>query len=214
MADQTIDVEAALPPRVLREYAMLADGERGALIGPQGDVAWMCAPRWDSDAVFSNLIGGGGVYAVTPTDMRSVWGGYYEPRTLIWRNRWITADGIVECRQALAFPGDPDRVVLLLPPVRGAVPADDPRKRATLDAEGAFLLCGFMMALAEHQLGHAHCAVRWFERNRTACGPPGLLCEEYDVRQRQLRGNLPQAFAHALLLEYTATLAGDAVPHD
>ena len=113
MADQTIDVEAAFPPRVLREYAMLADGERGALIGPQGDVAWMCAPRWDSDAVFSNLIGGGGVYAITPTDVRSVWGGYYEPRTLIWRNRWITRHGIVECRQALAFPGDPDRVVLL-----------------------------------------------------------------------------------------------------
>ena len=36
----------------LREYALIADGERGALIGPHGDVAWMCAPRWDSDGVF------------------------------------------------------------------------------------------------------------------------------------------------------------------
>ncbi|UXA04381.1 glycoside hydrolase family 15 protein [Mycobacterium sp. SMC-2] len=594
MADRAIDVEATYSPRVLREYALLADGERGALVGPEGDVTWMCAPRWDSAAVFSNLIGGGGMYAVTPTDVRHVWGGYYEPGSLIWRNRWITRDGIVECREALAFPGDPDRVVLLrrlmgcrgtarvrvllqpsagfgrhgpgdlsvddgvwsgksgrlrwrwrggcdaravklardrrellmceitveeggqhdlvlelseralpdrppdpgiawdateaawhrstpelnctvaprdgrhsyavlrgltssgggmvaaatmslperahtnqnydyryawirdqvyagiaaatvgatelldravgfvgarllehgpglkpaytvtgdavpseedldlpgypggtdkvgnwvnqqfqldvfgetlqllakagaadrldaegwraaqtaiaaiekrwrepdagiweiddehwtqsrlacvaglraiakvsgggpevaacasladailaetaseslhpqgywqrspqltgvdasllLPPVRGAVPADDPRTRATLDAvrreladdgfvyrfrhderdlgdaEGAFLLCGFMMALAEHQLGHTHCAMRWFERNRSACGPPGLFCEEYDVRQRQLRGNLPQAFAHALMLECTATLA-DAANH-
>ncbi|OBH22406.1 glycoside hydrolase, partial [Mycobacterium sp. E342] len=113
MSDRTIDVEVTFSPRVLREYALLADGERGALIGPQGDVAWMCAPRWDSDAVFSNLIGGDGVYAITPTDVRHVWGGYYEPGTLIWRNRWITRDGIVECREALAFPGDPDRVVLL-----------------------------------------------------------------------------------------------------
>ena len=47
------------PPRVLREYALLADGERGILIGPQGDCVWMCAPRWDSDAVLSTLIGGG-----------------------------------------------------------------------------------------------------------------------------------------------------------
>ncbi|OCB26309.1 glycoside hydrolase [Mycobacterium malmoense] len=593
MADRTIDLEATYSPRVLREYALLADGERGALIGPQGDVAWMCAPRWDSDAVFSNLIGGDGVYAITPTDVRHVWGGFYEPGSLIWRDRWITRDGIIECREALAFPGDPDRVVLLrrlmgcrgtarvrvllqpsaafgrhgagdlnfddgiwtgksgrlrwrwrggcdarvvksahghgdlltcevtvdeggqhdfvlelserglpgqppdpditwdateaswhrsmpelngtiaprdarhsyavlrgltssgggmvaaatmslperahtnqnydyryawirdqvyagiaaatvgatdlldravefvgarllehgpdlkpaytitgasvpseetldlpgypggtdkvgnwvnqqfqldvfgealqllawagnvgrldvegwraaqaaigaiekrwrepdagiweidnehwtqsrlacvaglraiakvagggpeitactsladtiladtaasslhpqdgywqrsprltdvdasllLAPVRGAVPADDPRTRATLDAvrnqlchdgfvyrfrhderdlgdaEGAFLLCGFMMALAEHQLGHAHCAMRWFERNRAACGPPGLFCEEYDIRQRQLRGNLPQAFTHALMLECTATLADDA----
>ncbi|MEE2854184.1 MAG: glycoside hydrolase family 15 protein [Actinomycetota bacterium] len=596
MADQTMDVETTFAPRVLREYALLADGERGALVGPQGDVAWMCAPHWDSDAVFSNLIGGGGIYAITPTDIRHVWGGYYEPGTLIWRNRWITRDGTVECREALAFPGDPDRVVLLrrlmvcrgtarvrvllapsagfgrhglgrpscdggvwsgrsgrlrwrwqagcdartvkashdkselltceitleegrqhdlvlelseralpdqppdpdlawdataaawrrsvpqldctiaprdgrhsyavlrgltssgggmvaaatmslperahtnqnydyryawirdqvyagmaaatvgttelldravefvgarllddgpnlkpaytvtgcavpseetldlpgypggtdkvgnwvnqqfqldvfgealqllakagdadrldadgwraaqtaikaiekrwrepdagvweiddehwaqsrlacvaglraiakvagagpevaacasladailaetassslhphgywqrsprrtgvdasllLPPVRGAVPAEDPRTRATLDAvrreltqdgfvyrfrhderelgdaEGAFLLCGFMMALAENQLGHGDCAMRWFERNRAACGPPGLFCEEYDVRQRQLRGNLPQAFAHALMLECTATLTDDDAHHD
>lgn len=60
MAEQTVDAGTVFAPRVLREYALLADGERGALIGPQGDVAWMCAPRWESDAVFSNLVGGGG----------------------------------------------------------------------------------------------------------------------------------------------------------
>ncbi|MFI7229534.1 glycoside hydrolase family 15 protein [Nonomuraea angiospora] len=49
-------------------------------------------------------------------------------------------------------------------------------------------------------------ALRWFERNRAACGPAGLLSEEYDVTQRQLRGNLPQAFVHALLLECAARL--------
>jgi hypothetical protein len=35
-------------PHALRDYAFIADGERGALIGPHGDLAWMCAPRWDS----------------------------------------------------------------------------------------------------------------------------------------------------------------------
>ena len=62
----SLGAAADFPPHVLREYALLADGERGALVGPRGDVAWMCAPRWDSDAVFSSLIGGRGVYAVTP----------------------------------------------------------------------------------------------------------------------------------------------------
>lgn len=100
------------PPHVLREYALIADGERGALVGPQGDIAWLCAPRWDSGAVFSALIGGPGHYTVTPTD-RFVWGGYYEPGTLIWRNRWVTASGVIECREALAFPGDARRAVLL-----------------------------------------------------------------------------------------------------
>jgi GH15 family glucan-1,4-alpha-glucosidase len=114
---------------------------------------------------------------------------------------------------------------LLLPALRGAVPADDPRSLATLhaveneltddgyvyrfrpderplgEAEGAFLLCGFVMALAWAQQGERRRSVRWFERNRAACGAPGLLAEEFDVTQRQLRGNLPQAFVHALLLE-------------
>jgi GH15 family glucan-1,4-alpha-glucosidase len=105
-------VSNSFPPHVLREYAVLADGERGAVLGPQGDIVWMCLPRWDDDAVFTSLLGGRGVYAVTPSE-RFVWGGYYEPGSLIWVNRWTTDTGIIECRDALAYPGDPDRAVLL-----------------------------------------------------------------------------------------------------
>lgn len=112
--EDTIDVAAPFPPHVLRQYALLADGERGALIGPHGDVAWMCAPRWDSDAVFSTLVGGDACYAITPCEARHVWGGYYEPGSLIWRSRWILAGGgVIECREALAFPGEEHRALLL-----------------------------------------------------------------------------------------------------
>src|SRR5699024_6877598 len=120
---------------------------------------------------------------------------------------------------------------LLLPAVRGGVPAEDPRSRATLEAvrtelaqngyvyrfrhderplaeaEGAFLLCGFLAALADHQQGNDVRARAWFERHRASCGPAGLFSEEYDVNQRQLRGNLPQAFVHALMLESACRLA-------
>ncbi|MFD0508842.1 trehalase-like domain-containing protein [Streptomyces chiangmaiensis] len=111
------DQEAALmstsfPPRALHDYALLADGERGALIGPEGDIGWLCAPGWHDDAVFASLIAGLGVYAVTP-QARHVCGGYYEEGTLIWRSRWVTGEGVIECREALAFPGDPCRLVLL-----------------------------------------------------------------------------------------------------
>jgi len=101
-----------LIPRVLREYALIADGERGALIAPDGSVAWLCVPRWDSPAVFSGLLGGPGRYTVTPADPWHVWGGYYENGSLIWRSRWA-GDGRVECREALAMPADPHRAVLL-----------------------------------------------------------------------------------------------------
>jgi len=120
---------------------------------------------------------------------------------------------------------------LLLPLIRGAVGVDDPRGEATFQAvgdeltedghvyrfrhddrplhqaEGAWPLCGFWMALAEWRRGDEVAARHWFERNRAACGPAGLFAEEYDVHQRQLRGNLPQAFVHAAMLECAATLS-------
>jgi GH15 family glucan-1,4-alpha-glucosidase len=130
---------------------------------------------------------------------------------------------------------DDDRVdaALLLPMIRGLHP-DDPRNLATMvavqqdltedgfvyrfrqgegalgDAEGAFLLCGLILALAEMRTGDREAAVRRFERTRSACGPPGLYSEEWDVGQRQMRGNVPQAFVHAVLLDASVQLASGA----
>ena len=113
MSTQPTEVGAHPQPHVLREYALIADGERGALIGPRGELAWMCVPNWHSAAVFAALIGGGGVYEVSPRDPWFVWGGSYEDGTLIWRNRWTTPDATIECREALAFPGEPGKVTVL-----------------------------------------------------------------------------------------------------
>ena len=129
-------------------------------------------------------------------------------------------------------PGDPGLdAALLMPPVRGAVPADDPRTTETLRAYLAELTQDGYAYRFRHDSGRwvrprarSCCAAsswpwlcssradeleaaRWFERNRAACGSPGLYAEEYDVAERQLRGNLPQAFVHAMLLECAARLA-------
>jgi GH15 family glucan-1,4-alpha-glucosidase len=123
---------------------------------------------------------------------------------------------------------------LLLPPLRGGVAPDDPRTAATLsaylreltvggyafrfrhddrplaEAEGSFLLCGFLVALALQQAGDPVEARAWFERTRAATGPPMLYSEEYDPRQHQMRGNLPQAFVHALMVETAVRLGKEA----
>ena len=53
--------------------------------------------------------------AAGTTSPRRRWvpGGNYEDGTLIWRSRWVTDHGIVECREAFAYPGSPDRAVIL-----------------------------------------------------------------------------------------------------
>lgn len=126
--------DSADPTHVLREYAVLADGERGILVGPRGDFGWMCFPRWDSPAIFADLLGGGGSYVVTP-EGRYVWGGYYEERSLIWNSRWVTENGVIECREALALPTRRDRAVVLR---RLSAVAGSPSLRIVLDVRGDY----------------------------------------------------------------------------
>ncbi len=179
------------PPHVLREYAFLADGYRGALIGPRGDVGWLCAPTWDSPAVLAQLIGGGGAYAVTPTE-RFVWGGYYESGTLIWRSRWTTSTSRIECREALAVTGDPHRLLLLrrIVALEGSASvdlalelgADFGRQGGTPRREdsGAWRL----------DTGSLRC--RWTGAAAAACGTDGVL---------RLHLDLPAGGVHDLSLE-------------
>ena len=82
------------------------------MLGPHGEMVWLCFPRWDDPAVFASLIGGGGGYQVVPV-APYVWGGRYEPGGLVWRSRWVTQGGVVESREALALPGRTDRLTIL-----------------------------------------------------------------------------------------------------
>lgn len=103
------------------------------------------------------------------------------------------------CWQRAADDPSPE-AALLLPLARG-VPSHDPsltltgsevtrqpaddgyvhrfrRQEQPLgDAEAAFLLCGFTTAMAAHAEGRETEAMRWSERTRSACGPPGLFAE-------------------------------------
>jgi hypothetical protein len=163
----------SLRPHVLREYALIADGERGALIGPDGAISWLCAPRWDSPAVFGGLLGGAGCYAVTPADPWHVWGGYYESGSLIWHSRWVGASR-TECREALAMPPDPHRVVIL----RRIVAVDGPAKvNVVLDVRAGFGRTS-MTALARAGgcwTGRSgRLRFRWSGAARARPGPDGL----------------------------------------
>ncbi|MCF6524535.1 glycoside hydrolase family 15 protein [Streptomyces sp. JJ36] len=179
-------------PWVLRDYALLADGERGALVGPLGEVVWLCAPRWDSDAVFSALVGGAGEYLVRPEDPWHVWGGYYESGTLIRVNRWVTGNGLVECREALALPARPDRLVLLR---RVRAVRDDAQVELLLDPRPDFGRSAMAGLRREGDLwcGHGRgLRVRWAGAGGAAPAPGGGL---------RARLTVPAGEAHDLVLE-------------
>jgi len=112
---------------------------------------------------------------------------------------------------------------LLIMPLVGFLPADDPRVRATIEAidrrlghgpliyryrmddglpgdEGAFLLCSFWMVEALTLIGRVDEAVERFKALIAYAGPHGLLSEEINPQTGAALGNYPQAFSHIGLI--------------
>src|SRR5262245_6564692 len=127
---------------------------------------------------------------------------------------------------------------LLLIPIVGFLPAEDPRVRGTLAAveslliadgfvlrynsarasdglppgEGCFLACSFWLADAYILQGRVDEAGRLFEPLLSLRNGVGMLSEEYDLKQRRLVGNFPQAFSHVALVNTALNLTQAAKP--
>ena len=122
---------------------------------------------------------------------------------------------------------------LLMLPLVGFLPADDPRVIGTVKAiegrlvqdglvrryetdsdvdglppgEGAFLLCTFWLAdnlALQDRRGEARAI---YERLLALRNDVGLLSEQYDVRLRRQVGNFPQAFSHVGLINTARNLS-------
>ena len=117
---------------------------------------------------------------------------------------------------------------LLLVPLTGFLPPNDPRVRATVDAiateltdeagfvwryepkvevdglggeEGSFLLCTFWLVDCLALTGRVDEATALFERLLALRNDVGLLSEQYDPVAGRMLGNFPQAFSHVALVD-------------
>jgi GH15 family glucan-1,4-alpha-glucosidase len=121
---------------------------------------------------------------------------------------------------------------LLMIPLVGFLPADDPRMRSTVKAiqehlttdgfvaryptvpdvdglppgEAAFLPCTFWLADNLALQGRLDEARALFEKLLAVRNDVGLLSEEYDPRHGRLLGNFPQAMSHMALINTAANL--------
>jgi GH15 family glucan-1,4-alpha-glucosidase len=187
---------------------------------------WELENRWWTHSRLACVAGLRSISTVAPRGQAAEWAALADAILAETGRRGVHPSG--RWQRAAEDPGID--AALLLASIRGAVAWDDPRALETVTAalselaseeylyrfpqdgelgeeEGAFLLCSLMMALSLHQQGRDVEANRWFERARGCCGPAGLFSEEWDVLQRQTRGNLPQAFVHAFFAETAHTLA-------
>jgi GH15 family glucan-1,4-alpha-glucosidase len=127
----------------------------------------------------------------------------------------------------------PDASLLMMPLV-GFLPADDPRVVGTVRAiekhlmsedgfvaryltdpevdglphgEARFLACTFWLADNYILQGRRADAIRIFERLLAIRNDVGLLAEEYDSSAKRLLGNFPQAFSHVGLVNTAFNLS-------
>ncbi|HTU23314.1 MAG TPA: glycoside hydrolase family 15 protein [Gemmataceae bacterium] len=126
---------------------------------------------------------------------------------------------------------EPDASLLMIPLV-GFLPADDPRMLGTVacierqllhgdfvkryntqsgidglpPGEGAFLPCTFWLADNYVLQGRQQEAEHVFQRLLALCNDVGLISEEYDPESRRLVGNFPQAFTHVGLINTAMNL--------
>ena len=123
---------------------------------------------------------------------------------------------------------------LLLLPVVGFLPANDPRIQDTLQAieqklllndefvlryesaeavdglpggEGAFLVCSFWLIDNYILQGRYPEARRLFDRLLSRCNDVGLLAEEFDPFKGRMLGNFPQAYSHVGVINCALNLS-------
>ncbi len=129
---------------------------------------------------------------------------------------------------------------LLLIPIVGFLPANDPRVHGTIGAierelsdhgfirryttgdevdglppqEGVFLPCSFWLADALALCGQRARAERLFARLLALRNDVGLLAEEYDPRTRRQLGNFPQVLTHVALINTARNLSKRGGPSE
>ncbi len=127
---------------------------------------------------------------------------------------------------------------LLMIPLVGFLPPDDPRVEGTVDAirrelvvdgfvqryeteggvdglppgEGAFLPCSFWLADNLALMGRHREARAIFDRLTGLVNDVGLISEEYDPKGERLLGNFPQAMTHVALINTACNLSGMSGP--
>jgi GH15 family glucan-1,4-alpha-glucosidase len=102
----TIKVSSADQFRPIAAYGLLADCNSAALVDRDGSIGWLCLPRYDSPAVFAQILDpDGGHWRIKPTgEFRSE--RRYLPGTLVVETTFATETGTVKLVDAMAFAED------------------------------------------------------------------------------------------------------------
>ena len=108
---------------LIEDYAMIGDTESAALVGKNGSIDWLCAPRFDSPAFFAALLGteDNGHWQIAPVgEVRRV-ERRYRRDTAIVETDFETDDGVVRLVDCMPQREGHLNLVRVVEGVRGRV---------------------------------------------------------------------------------------------
>jgi GH15 family glucan-1,4-alpha-glucosidase len=110
-------------PLPIEDYALIGDGHTGALVGADGNIDWLCWPRWDSASTFGALLGTEehGHWRVGPVGVARCTSRRYLDDTFVLVTRWTSAAGEVEVTDFMPLRDRRADLVRRITGIRGTV---------------------------------------------------------------------------------------------
>lgn len=88
----------------IRDHGLIGDGSTSALVGRDGAIAWLCAPRFDSPPLFCRILDRrrGGAFTIAPEGLRES-RQYYDGDTAVLITELRSDSGLVRITDALTL---------------------------------------------------------------------------------------------------------------
>jgi GH15 family glucan-1,4-alpha-glucosidase len=108
----------------IEQYAMIGDTQTAALVGDDGSIDWMCAPRFDSGACFAALLGdeNHGRWQIAPAAGGRAARRRYRDHTLVLETEFDTPEGSVRIVDFMPIRDQTVDVIRIVEGLRGHVP--------------------------------------------------------------------------------------------
>jgi GH15 family glucan-1,4-alpha-glucosidase len=111
-------------PSRIEQYALIGDTQTAALVGDDGSLDWLCAPRFDSPACFAALVGDDshGRWLLGPAAGGRAARRQYRDGTLVLETEFETPEGAVRIIDFMPLRDERIDVIRIVEGIRGAVP--------------------------------------------------------------------------------------------
>jgi GH15 family glucan-1,4-alpha-glucosidase len=111
-------------PLRIEDYALVGDCETAALVGRDGSIDWLCAPRFDSPAFFAALLGTPehGRWLIAPTATVRAVRRRYRPGTLVLETEFETDAGVIVLVDCMPVRAHTPHLIRMVEGKTGSVP--------------------------------------------------------------------------------------------